>query len=218
MKYTTRFVDDYLPWICGALLILWITNPAMAWTKKPDTQKQAQNQKQTQKQSQVNRQKSSSYATAKTSATASNEGIETNTTNVTDSEFYALSLTFPNAVDCFSGVQGGDKATFLGFHILNNDCWAKATAMAERDAEVRALLKCGGPQFRKSIAYQVRGKRKQQEYCVDYMTQVHRAEIAEANEIIELRRQVEYFKTDRDAVQERCDESNKRVFEDCQSK
>jgi len=89
------------------------------------------------------------------------------------SQFYALSLMFPQAVDCFTGAQGGgqsadaDKGTsgFLGLHWLNKSCWLQKQASAEQDIELNARLRCGDPKYRNAIAYDV-PKRDRQRTCI----------------------------------------------------
>ena len=105
-----------------------------------------------------------------------------------ESNWFAFSTTFPQASGCFGGAQGGGAGGsgggFLGFHLLNHDCWTSALAESEANVEIRALLKCGGKKFRNSIAFdQPRSER--QRYCVDKMTAVYQAEVARVAEAVE---------------------------------
>lgn len=98
-----------------------------------------------------------------------------------ETNLYSLALQFPNASDCFVGIQGGANdsgsfGAFLGFHRLDSNCWMTKLAQAERDADVRARLKCGSKKFRNAISYeQPRGDRHG--YCVKFMVSKHQAEI-----------------------------------------
>ena len=95
--------------------------------------------------------------------------------------YLALSLRFPQAAGCFSGFQGGDQngnsSKFLGFHILNNDCWMNVLAQQEGDIELNARLKCGSRKYRNAVSFEKRtfripllvefGKRSKQADCVE---------------------------------------------------
>jgi hypothetical protein len=106
-----------------------------------------------------------------------------------ESNFFAFSTGFPQATGCFSGAQGGGGgdggAGFLGFHWLDHNCWMSQLASAESDAEVRALLKCHSKKFRNAIAFNHPGKERQQ-WCVNYMTSKHMAEIEALKQQVEV--------------------------------
>ena len=81
--------------------------------------------------------------------------------SMNSSQFYALSLQFPELGNCFTGVQGGgqeqetSKGTsgFLGFHLLNNSCWMDLQAAKERDIELNARLLCNDRKYRAALGY-----------------------------------------------------------------
>jgi len=85
--------------------------------------------------------------------------------SMNSSQFYALSVMFPQAAGCFTGVQGGgtDNAQggFLGFHLLNKSCWLNQVASTERDIDLNARLLCGDAKYRNAIAYDVPRKDRQ---------------------------------------------------------
>ena len=89
--------------------------------------------------------------------------------SLNSSQFYALSLMFPNAIDCFTGVQGGaaDEGTsgFLGLHLLNKSCWLQKQASVEQDIEINARLKCADKHYRNALAYNA-PKRDRQTLCI----------------------------------------------------
>lgn len=100
--------------------------------------------------------------------------------SMNSSQFYALSLMFPNAVDCFQGAQGGGqdasggsgKSGFLGFHFLNKSCWLQKQASMEADIEINALLKCGDTKYRNAITYDMQGSRRvRTKACVDKLVE-----------------------------------------------
>jgi hypothetical protein len=102
------------------------------------------------------------------SASSNGDMLSTNT-----SQFYALSLMFPGASDCFTGAQGGlqgvdaDQGTsgFLGIHLLNTSCWLDKLASQESDIDINARLKCGDKKYRNAVAYDV-PKRERQATCI----------------------------------------------------
>lgn len=102
-----------------------------------------------------------------------------------ETNFFAFSTGFPQASGCFGGAQGGgtggSSGGFLGLHFLNNDCWTSALAEAEANVDVRARLKCGGKKFRDAIAFD-QPRRERQRYCVDYIAEIYRREIAHVEE------------------------------------
>jgi len=102
------------------------------------------------------------------SQSSTGDMVSTNT-----SQFYALSLMFPGASDCFTGVQGGAQdadasnasSGFLGFHMLNKSCWLDRLASQETDIEINARLKCGDRKYRNAVAYDSRAKNRQRD-CI----------------------------------------------------
>ena len=106
---------------------------------------------------------------------------EYNTNN--ESDFFALSLQFPNAVGCFGGAQAGGGtgggAGFFGFHKLNVSCWVNQLAEAEKSIDIRARLKCGDKHFRQAINMNnnVGTKAEEMHRCVNYVKPIWEAEI-----------------------------------------
>jgi hypothetical protein len=94
--------------------------------------------------------------------------------SMNSSQFYALSLMFPNATDCFTGIQGGAQDSsanngtsgFLGLHLLNKSCWLQRQASAEQDIELNARLRCGDKHYRNAIAYDT-PKKQRQAVCIE---------------------------------------------------
>jgi len=90
-------------------------------------------------------------------ASASNAGVDNSTRTSNKTNMLALSLEFPQASDCFVGMQGGGGgnggAGFLGFHLLNKDCWAAKMSNAHRSIKIRARYECGSKWARNALAY-----------------------------------------------------------------
>jgi hypothetical protein len=86
--------------------------------------------------------------------------------SVNTSQFYALSLMQPMAVDCFTSVQGGAAGNevskgvsgFLGFYKLNLSCWMDKKADEEQDIHINAMLLCHDKHYRNALAYDVKNK------------------------------------------------------------
>lgn len=110
----------------------------------------------------------SASQSAADSTSSNGDMISTNS-----SQFYALSLMFPGASDCFTGVQGGVRdvdanqgsSGFLGLHLLNTSCWMDKLASQESDIEINARLKCGDKKYRNAVAYDT-PKRERQAACI----------------------------------------------------
>jgi hypothetical protein len=90
--------------------------------------------------------------------------------SMNSSQFYALSLMQPQAVNCFTSSQGGAAGNdevgrglsgFLGFYTLNTSCWLQQQASMEQDIHISARLKCGDKKYRNAIAYDVPRKERQ---------------------------------------------------------
>jgi len=144
---------------------------------------QDQHQKQYQGQDQGQLQKQTATADsaviADIAATSGSESAADSTSSNGDmlstnsSQFYALSLMFPGASDCFTGAQGGANDTdadkgvsaFLGIHLLNTSCWLDKLASQESDINLNARLKCGDKKYRNAIAYDV-PKKERQARCI----------------------------------------------------
>jgi len=126
---------------------------------------------------------STSTSGASSNATVDGSGGNSNVSY----EYFAFSTQFPQAAGCFGGAQGGASGSgsggFLGFHILNKDCWLDALAEAETNVDMRARLKCGASKFRDAIAFDQPRKGKQK-YCIDYVTKAWRHEIEIQREAI----------------------------------
>ena len=102
-------------------------------------------------------------------------------------QFYALSLTFPNASDCFTGIQGGASDSdvsggtsgFLGIHWLNRSCWMDKLADEERDIVLNARLKCHDKHYRNAVAYDAPKGMSKRDWCVELKVQSGRKLMAE---------------------------------------
>lgn len=165
-----------------------------------------------------------SYADATATADANAAGGSASNGNMSSkNNFFALSTGFPQANECFGGLQigggGGDGGGLLGVHKLNKDCYYADSAGAEKSAEARALLKCASKLFRNAIAYQ-QPNREKQRYCVRYMTDVHLAEIkADASNTLQrenvlLRRSLQNLEEERAAEQRYAKEAAERCEAD----
>lgn len=171
-KNTKAFLAGLLA--VSIVMIAWTAAEAGEKRKPPATTatataKQQQGQEQQQSQKQVQKQSVDATTISDSSADASNgDQISMNT-----SQFYALSLMFPQASGCFVGAQGGaqdsdiDGGTsgFLGFHWLNKSCWLQQQASVEQDIEINARLKCGDKKYRNAVAYDV-PRNERQETCI----------------------------------------------------
>lgn len=208
---------DRMLWACVALLFVLIafTAVANATGKKPNlpTPDQTQSQLQGQEQDQSQNQSLS-------------DSSVTDLTSVNSSQFYALSVMFPQASGCFSGVQGGgndnDQGGFLGIHILNTSCWLNQVASTERDIEINARLLCGDRKYRNAVAYDSPRKTRQAD-CIARKTKSGRDEMAMLRDELE---RVEHdnrvLQTERafdrqyaEEAKERCDSEKERLEERC---
>lgn len=92
--------------------------------------------------------------------------------NKHESNFFALSTTFPNGHGCFGGAQGGGAGNggggWLGFHFLNWQCFSNYLAEQQKSVKARARLDCSAGDFRKAIAFDQPRKERHQ-YCVTFM-------------------------------------------------
>lgn len=141
------------------------------------------------------------------------------------SQFYALSLMFPNAVDCFTGAQGGahgsdaDKGAsgFLGLHILNKSCWYDKLASQEPDVEINARLKCADKHYRNAVAYDS-PKKDRQSACIamkiasgNALIQEHKSEMDA--KIKQLEEQKATLLREMTIDQEQCEDAKDRIAE-----
>lgn len=89
-----------------------------------------------------------------------------------ESNFFALSTTFPNGHGCFGGAQGGGGGNggggWLGFHFLNWACFSNYLSEQQESVKVRARLDCSSKDFRKAIAFDQKWKARHL-YCVTFM-------------------------------------------------
>lgn len=212
----------------GAVNSAYATKPTEPTTTQDQVQGQLQGQLQGQTATSNQNQSTSSNANSVANGygTANNDGV-----NISDdSNFFAFATQFPQAADCFGGAQAGagghEGGGIFGLHLLNNDCWAAKMASAQKDAEVKALLNCGGPQFRKSIAYN-KPRRERQAYCVSYMTEKYRAEIRDVDHRLQeqlrransenerLRADKEFILSERQKDYEQCKSEKAAMDERC---
>jgi hypothetical protein len=109
---------------------------------------------------------------------ASNDG---NAFKSSSSHFYVSRSLPASANPCITSADagGGGKsaAAFLGIQILDDNCWKNTLAEQERNAVLKALLKCGAKKYRRSVAY-AQPRNKQQGYCVSFVREIYLAEIA----------------------------------------
>jgi len=149
-------------------------------------------------------------AASSSSADGSNNST-TQTSN--ESNFFALSTTFPQVSGCFKGKQGGAGGDGIGLwfggHGLDLNCFLTSIAEAEPDIEVQARLKCGSKAFRNAIAYQVRKNSERQEFCVTYMTAKHR------NELAALRERAEFLLQEKERIEHELTERNTLLARQC---
>ena len=140
-------------------------------------------------------------------------------------EFYALSLMFPQAAGCFTGVQGGAKENssgFLGFHILNKSCWMGQKASIEQDIEINARLLCADRHYRNALAYDV-PRRERRDACVRMKVDSGRKQMANfQNQIDDLERKNAVLLKERayerqyaEDAAARCDSEKERLEENC---
>ena len=135
-----------------------------------------------------NKNYSQSYSQGGT-ASAINEGVTVSGSRYTSEDsFYSFATGFPQAHGCFGGAQGGASGSsgssgFFGMHFINRDCWTAALAGAQANIEVKARLNCGGKTFREAIAFDQ--KKNKQAWCVGFMIEKYRAELATANAQVE---------------------------------
>ncbi len=150
------------------------------------------------------------------SSSSSSDGSNNSTTSTSnDSNFFALSTTFPQVSGCFKGKQGGaaggGNGIWFGGHGLDLNCFLTSIAEAEPDIEVQARLKCGAKAFRNAIAFQEKSKDRQL-FCVNYMTAKHR------NELQALRERAEYLLTEKERIERELTERNTTLVRQCAEK
>lgn len=88
------------------------------------------------------------------------------TISLNNTQFYSLGVTFPGALKCFTGRQGGGSgndgnqgySAFLGFHVLNVPCWMDHLTSKERDIDIHAALKCHDKHFRNAVAHDIHNR------------------------------------------------------------
>jgi hypothetical protein len=148
-------------------------------------------------------------AASSSSADGSNNST-TQTSN--ESNFFALSTTFPQVSGCFKGKQGGAGGEGIGLwfggHGLDLNCFLTSIAEAEPDVEVQARLKCGAKAFRNAIAFQ-EPKKNRQIFCVNYMTEKHRGELQA------LRERAEFLLTEKERIEHELTEKNTVLARQC---
>ena len=147
------------------------------------------------------------------SLNSTQEGDTISTTN--ESTFFALSTTFPQVSGCFKGRQGGAAGSgtgiWFGGHGLDLNCFLTSIAEAEPDIEVQARLKCGAKAFRNAIAFQ-EPKKDRQLYCVDFMTDSLR------NELAALRERAEFLLIEKERIERELTERNTTLVRQCAEK
>jgi len=159
---------------------------------------------------------SSSLADSNSVSESSSGSSNGDQVSMNSSQFYALSLTHPNAVDCFVGAQGGaaDDGTsgFLGFHYLNKSCWMKTLAAEERDIELNARLKCHDRHYRNAIAFDRPKGTSKRDHCINLvmdsgmaLMESHKADLADI--IAQQNKAQEQL----EACHERVDDANERT-------
>ncbi len=150
------------------------------------------------------------------SASSSSDGSNNSTTQTSnETNFFALSTTFPQVSGCFKGKQGGAAGSgagiWFGGHGLDLNCFLTSIAEAEPDIEVQARLKCGAKAFRNAIAFQEKSKDRQL-FCVDFMTDSLR------NELRELRERAEYLLVEKERIERELTERNTTLVRQCAEK
>lgn len=159
----------------GKLLLLVLLLPGLVLAAKKPPMMMSQTPTLSQKQSQESWSTSSadsfSESISESASMAASDSSSSNgdMTSLNSSQFYALSLMFPQAAGCFTGVQGGlnedQKGGFLGIHMLNNSCWMNKLAAMEPDIELNARLLCGDRKYRNAIAYEY-PRKERREQCI----------------------------------------------------
>lgn len=147
------------------------------------------------------------------SSSSSADGSNNSTTSTSnESNFFALSTTFPQVSGCFKGAQGGAGASggglWFGRHGLDLDCFYSQIAEAEPEIEVQARLKCGSKAFRNAIAFESPSKERQR-YCVDYMTAKHRAELERMKE------KAAFYMSEKERIERELTERNTILARQC---
>lgn len=99
--------------------------------------------------------------------------------NKHESNFFALSTTFPNGHGCFGGAQGGAAGDggggWFGVHWLNWACFSNYVSDTKKSIKVKARLDCSARGFRNAIAFDV--KKNRQKSCVNFMETEYKAQI-----------------------------------------
>jgi len=98
-----------------------------------------------------------------------------------ESNFFALSTTFPNGHGCFVGAQGGksdgaDGGGWLGFHYLSWECFSSYLSELKKSVAVKARLDCSSRRFRNAISFEF-PRRDRQSHCVEFMVAQYTAQL-----------------------------------------
>lgn len=158
-------------------------------------------------------------AAAADSSSSATGGSNGDQISMNSSQFYALSLMFPQAMDCFTGAQGGGQLAdaddgasgFLGLHLLNKSCWLQKQASAEQDIELNARLRCGDKHYRNAIAYDV-PRSERQATCIRMKIASARAQMDNfEDELAELEASAQRRLEELQACHKRVDEANERT-------
>lgn len=193
LKQNLARLTLFLVAVAMGVLVVAFMQSAYAWDKQKKAKPtQQQEQRSNQRQDQTVDASSSSSASAGSENNISIDGGSTgDMVSLNSSQFYALSLMFPNAIDCFSGIQGGAQDSdvnsgtsgFLGLHMLNKSCWLQKQASAERDIEINARLRCGDRHYRNAVAYDA-PRRDRRERCIQMKVDSAQAEMREYRNMV----------------------------------
>lgn len=220
---------DLINFSLAALLLAFV---AFAATKASATDKKTiyydsttLEQQQSQNQSQAAYGGDGGNALASASSTADGGSV-----TMQGNEFYALSLMFPQAAGCFTGVQGGAKENssgFLGFHILNKSCWMGQKASIEQDIEINARLLCADRHYRNALAYDtpatIFSSKKRRSACIEMKVQSGKDQMAHFESQIDdlerknavLLKERAYERQYAEDAAARCDSEKERLEENC---
>ena len=131
-----------------------------------------------------------------------------------NSNFYvsrSLPASANNCVISADGGGGGDTgAGFLGIQWIDDNCWKNQLAEQERNADLKARLKCGGSKYRKSVAWEYGMGKKRHAYCVNYTKEIYLAEIAGERALVEQAKAEAAEIRKHEAEMGRLNESNRR--------
>ena len=203
----------------------WATNPRPDPDPVAQAEAEARAYADAEAEARAHAEGGSAYSDAQGGEASSSSSLDgsNNTTTSNESNFFALSTTFPQVSGCFSGKQGGAGGEgigiWLGGHKLDLNCFLTSIAEAEPDIEVAARLKCGSAAFRDAIAYEIPRRRftkkddlERQTLCVNYMTLKHR------NELSALRERAEFLLQERNRIESELTERNKLIVAQCAEK